>query len=182
MAFIDEGVTRWRAMRRMMVVAAVVSATVLAVAAGPAPAESRTATRLSAARTTYYVNLDPTIGYQWQQTCVRHPLGYGDVVCTPPYPMPYVSGPSIGSYGGWARLTDLDGKGVAGAAIRFVGHVTGTACTVPTDAQGYAWPWCEAPLGWSLDEQGYDVFFDGNELYAPAEPAPSPGATFELTG
>lgn len=66
--------------------------------------------------------------------------------------------------------------------MRFVGHATGTTCTVLTDAEGYAWPWCEAPLGWSLDEQGYDVFFDGNQVYAPAEPASSPAATVSLAG
>lgn len=168
------------AMRRTMVVSALVLGTVLSVTARPAPAESRIATQLSAERTTYYVHLDP-IGYQWQQTCVPRPLAYGDIICTPDYPIPYVDGAS-GSYGGWARLTDLDGNGVAGAAVRFVGHATGTTCTVPTDAEGVAWPWCEAPLGWSLDEQGYDVFFDGNELYAPAEPASSPAATVALAG
>lgn len=174
-------------MRRATIVSALILGTVLGVTAPPAPAEPsakrarpstepRIATQLSAARTTYYVHLDPTIGYQWQQTCIARPLGYGDLVCTPGYLLPYVYGPSTGSSGGWARLTDLDGSAVAGAAVRFLGHLTGTTCTVPTDLEGYAWPWCEAPLGWSLDEQGYDVFFDGNESYAPATPVSSPGA------
>ena len=163
-------------MRRVTIVSAIILATILSVTAPAAPAESRIATQLSAARTTYYIHLDPTIGYQWQQTCIARPLGYGDLVCTPVYPMPYVYGPSTGSSGGWARLTDLAGSAVKGAAVRFVGHLTGTTCTVPTDTEGYAWPWCEAPLGGSLDEQGYDVFFDGNELYAPAKPVSSPGA------
>ena len=168
--------------RRATIVSAIILGTVLSAIAQPASAESRIATELSAARTTHYVYFDPTIGYQWQQTCVRRPFGYGDIVCTPGYPIPYVYGGQTGSYGGWARLTGLDGSGVAGAAVRFVGQATGTTCTVPTDAEGYAWPWCEAPLGWSLDEQGYDVFFDGNELYAPAKPVSSPPATVVVQG